>query len=88
MTRPLRIEYPGAVYHVTSRGNAQQEIVHDDGDRVTFFDVLKSARNRFNVVVHAYCMMGCLMLHKRHTVHPWTKQSLSFISRNPRRQFI
>jgi putative transposase len=57
MARPLRIEYPGAVYHVTSRGNAQQDIVHDDGDRSTFFDVLKSARNRFNVVIHAYCLM-------------------------------
>lgn len=57
MARPLRIEYADAVYHVTSRGNAQQDIVHDDGDRNTFFDVLKSARDRFNVVIHAYCLM-------------------------------
>jgi len=57
MTRPLRIEYPGAVYHVTSRGNAQMDIFNDDGDRNTFYDVLKSARNRFNIVIHAFCLM-------------------------------
>ena len=57
MTRPLRIEYPGAIYHVTSRGNAQMDIFNDDGDRNTFYDVLKSARNRFNIVIHAFCLM-------------------------------
>jgi len=57
MTRPLRIEYSGAVYHVTSRGNAQMDIFNDDGDRETFYDVLRSARNRFNIVVHAFCLM-------------------------------
>ncbi|PCI66508.1 MAG: hypothetical protein COB38_10215 [Gammaproteobacteria bacterium] len=57
MTRPLRIEYPGDFYHVTSRGNAQMDIFNDDGDRNTFYDVLKSARNRFNIVIHAFCLM-------------------------------
>ena len=36
MARPLRLEYPGAVYHVTSRGNARQDIVLDDRDRTLF----------------------------------------------------
>ena len=36
MTRPLRIEYPGAVYHITSRGNAYQDIFLDDTDREKF----------------------------------------------------
>ncbi len=57
MTRPLRIEFPGAVYHVTSRGNAQMDIFEDDGDRLTFYNVLKDARNRFNIVIHAFCLM-------------------------------
>jgi hypothetical protein len=40
MARPLRIEFPGAVYHVTSRGNAKQDIFIDDEDRGRFFYVL------------------------------------------------
>jgi hypothetical protein len=38
MARPLRIEFPGAVYHVTSRGNAKQAISIDDEDRSRFFE--------------------------------------------------
>jgi len=41
MARPLRIEYEGAVYHVTSRGNAKSDIYLDDEDRELFLDVLK-----------------------------------------------
>jgi putative transposase len=40
MTRPLRIEFPGAVYHLTARGNARQDIFLDDNDRRAFLDVL------------------------------------------------
>jgi len=40
MTRPLRIEYAGAVYHATSRGNARTKIYHDENDRETFTDIL------------------------------------------------
>jgi len=36
MARPLRIEYPGAVYHVTARGNAREAIFFSDADRQTF----------------------------------------------------
>jgi hypothetical protein len=36
MARPLRIEYAGAVYHVTARGNARANIYHDDEDRILF----------------------------------------------------
>jgi len=57
MTRPLRIEFPGAIYHVTSRGNAQAAIFLDDIDRNNFLSVLGLALRRFNVICHAYCMM-------------------------------
>jgi len=57
MARPIRIEYNGALYHVTSRGNSQQDIYLSDEDRVVFLEVLRKARNRFNGVVHAYCLM-------------------------------
>ena len=57
MARPLRIEFPGAVYHVTSRGNAQASIFLDDIDRKTFLSVLGLTLRRFNVICHAYCLM-------------------------------
>lgn len=58
MTRPLRIEFPGAVYHITSRGNTKQLIFLDEEDRKTFLNVLSSVVTRFNWVCHAYCLMN------------------------------
>lgn len=57
MARPLRLEYPGAVYHVTSRGNARQNIVADDRDRTLFLDRLAHVIDRFGWRCHAYCLM-------------------------------
>lgn len=57
MARPLRIEYPGAIYHVTSRGNARRKIFLDDEDRETFLTTLAWVVERFNWVCHAYCLM-------------------------------
>ena len=57
MARPLRIEFPGALYHVTARGNARQDIFQDDKDRQQFLTVLGRVVSRFHLVVHAYCLM-------------------------------
>jgi len=57
MARPLRIEYEGAVYHVTSRGNARQRIFLDDADREQFLAVLAATVERFGWICHAYCLM-------------------------------
>lgn len=57
MARPLRIEYPGAVYHVTSRGNARHHIVADDRDRAQFLTLLAQVIGRFGWLCHAYCLM-------------------------------
>ena len=57
MARPLRIEYPGAVYHVTSRGNARQDVFVDDDDRTAFLEVVHQVGDRFNWLCHAYCLM-------------------------------
>jgi len=57
MARPLRIEYEGAVYHVTSRGNAGERIYLDDADRVRFLEILGIAVERFGWICHAYCLM-------------------------------
>jgi REP element-mobilizing transposase RayT len=58
MARPLRIEYPGALYHVTSRGDRQEAIVEDDPDRTAFLNVLGEVISRFRWRCHAYCLMG------------------------------
>ncbi len=57
MARPLRIEYPGALYHITSRGNARQDIFIDDADRQMFLSVFADVVDRYNWIVHAYCLM-------------------------------
>ena len=57
MTRPLRLEYPGAIHHITSRGNAQAAIFLDDEDRNAFFAVLAECIARFGWICHAYCLM-------------------------------
>ncbi len=57
MARPLRIEFPGAIYHVTSRGNARQAIFIDDEDRGIFLDILSMVVERFKWVCHTYCLM-------------------------------
>lgn len=57
MSRPLRIEYGGAVYHLTTRGNARQKIFHDDADRRTFLAVLARVVARYGWLCHAYCLM-------------------------------
>ena len=58
MARPLRIEYEGAVYHVTSRGNARSDIYLDDEDRLLFLEVLQYVVERFGWKCHAYCLMS------------------------------
>jgi REP element-mobilizing transposase RayT/DNA-binding CsgD family transcriptional regulator len=57
MTRPLRIEYAGALYHVTSRGDRQENIYLDDLDREDWLAVLAQTCDRFNWLIHAYCQM-------------------------------
>ena len=57
MARPLRIEFPGAVYHITSRGNAKQVIFLDNEDREKLIEILSTVVERFHWVCHAYCLM-------------------------------
>ena len=58
MTRPLRIEFPGALYHVTARGDRRNTIYFDDIDRCEWLRLLTEVCVRFNFVVAAYCQMG------------------------------
>jgi len=53
----MRVEFPGAIYHVTARGNERREIYRDDEDRRHFLDVLDSASQEYGLRVHAFCLM-------------------------------
>ena len=57
MSRPLRIEYAGALYHVTSRGDRREAIYHDDQDRAMWLDVFGQVCRRYNWRCHAWCLM-------------------------------
>jgi len=57
MARPLRIEFPGAVYHVTSRGNARAPIFRGDADRYLFLGTLGDVVEQHGWLCHAYCLM-------------------------------
>lgn len=58
MARPLRIEYPGAYYHVTSRGNERKAIFRDQTDREKFLDLLGRAVRDFQLRLHGYVLMN------------------------------
>jgi putative transposase len=58
MARQWRIEFPGALYHVLSRGNGRQDIVFCDDDRHLFLDLLAEMSERFNLEIYAYVLMG------------------------------
>jgi len=58
MARPLRIEYDGALYHLTSRGNERKPIFKDNLDRELFLSTLAQVTQRFHWLCHAYCLMG------------------------------
>lgn len=57
MARPLRIEFAGALYHVTARGNAQSDIFDADADRQQFLALLFNTATRYDWYCHAYCLM-------------------------------
>ena len=57
MTRPLRIDLAGALYHVTSRGDRREDIFHDTSDREDWLTLLEQVCERFNWRCHAYCQM-------------------------------
>lgn len=57
MARPLRIEFPGAVYHITSRGNARGRIFHNEQDNRKFLEILGTTVDRYSWLCYAYCLM-------------------------------
>ena len=77
MVRPLRIEFPGATYHVTSRGNRQEDIFADDDDRRLFLQLLGAALLRGQAQLLAYCLMS----NHYHLVLQTARANLSAVMR-------
>jgi putative transposase len=57
MARKTRIWYPGATYHITSRGNRKAPLFHDDKDRYKYLSLLEETRERYPFHLHSYCLM-------------------------------
>jgi putative transposase len=57
LARQKRIEYPGAFYHITSRGNRKQTIFLSDDDRIFFLHCLRRACEKYGIVIQGYCLM-------------------------------
>jgi len=57
MARPLRVEFPGALYHVTARGNERRAVFRDDDDRHLFLAGLEEAYEQFGLRIHGFCLM-------------------------------
>jgi len=58
MARQLRVQFPGALYHITSRGNEKKDIFKHDGDREKFIAYLKEAKERYEFLLYAYALMN------------------------------
>jgi putative transposase len=58
MARPLRIEYPGAWYHVMNRGANRKFIFNSDEHRKLFLTLLEEVVKLYSVEIHSYCLMG------------------------------
>jgi len=57
MARPLRIEFPGALYHVTARGNERRTVFRDDADRHRFLGAVDEVSKEYGLRIHAYCLL-------------------------------
>lgn len=57
MSRPLRLELAGGIYHITSRGDGREAIYLDDADRGKWIELLGKVCRRFNWKIHGYCLM-------------------------------
>ena len=58
MARPLRVQYPGALYHVTNRGNERKAIFKDEADRIEFLQILSQSIETYGIILHSFVLMN------------------------------
>ena len=63
MARRARVEYPGAFYHVITRGNQRQRIFRDDRDREKYLEILSSLNNQFSFRISAFVLNHVYLLY-------------------------
>jgi REP element-mobilizing transposase RayT len=80
MARPLRIEYPGAFYHVINRGNGGERIFINDRDREKFLEYVEAAVESFEINVHTYCLMKNHYHLLVETPHPNLSRAVKWIN--------
>ena len=80
MARPLRIERPGAWYHITARGNERRPIYRDPRDRQHFCELLAETADRFRLVLHAYVLMDNHFHLILETLEPNLSQAMPWLN--------
>jgi putative transposase len=58
MSRPARIEYEGAFYHVMNRGNRREAIFIDNQDRARFYEIIGSIESRYKIIIYSFVLMS------------------------------
>ncbi len=76
MSRPLRIEYDGAWYHVMNRGAGYKDIFTDNSNRQEFLDLVTDIYQLYNVQTHAYCLMDNYYHLLLHTPNSFLSKSM------------
>ena len=87
MARQWRIEFPGAIYHVISRGNGGQDIFLTDDDREMFLGLLEELSERFNIEIYAYVLMGNHYHVLLKTSEPNLSKAMQWFGTNYTRKF-
>jgi putative transposase len=80
MSRPLRVEFAGALYHVTARGNARAAIYLTDEDRIEFLTLLTDTVARHDWYCHAYCLMDNHYHLLIETTRPTLSKGMKFLN--------
>jgi len=80
MARPLRIEFPGAFYHVMNRGNTGMNIYRSERDREKFLEYVGEAVKRYGIKVNTYCLMTTHYHFLIETPHPNLSQAIKWIN--------
>ncbi len=80
MARPLRLEFPGAFYHIMNRGNAGETLFKSKRDRERFVKCLANAVERFSLRIHTYCLMENHYHLLVETVEPNLSRAMQWIN--------